>query len=85
MGQAVDAMECGMHHGDSLPDGATDAQVVEVRDLLALDYAKSFQVPFFIMKLVLSKHVTMKSETPLGAKDGWLLLLWIANKRFLDS
>lgn len=42
--QAIDTLECTRFHGDSLPEGISEENVVEVRELLAHDYAQSFQV-----------------------------------------
>lgn len=42
--QAIDTLECSRFHGDSLPEGISEENVVEVRELLAHDYAQSFQV-----------------------------------------
>lgn len=42
--QAIDTLECERFHGDTLPEGISEEDVVEVRDLLARDYALSFQV-----------------------------------------
>lgn len=40
---AVDTFECGRFHGDALPEGVSDEDVMAVRSLLAQDYAASFQ------------------------------------------
>ena len=42
--QAIDTLECTRFHGDSLPEGISEENVVEVSVLLAHDYAQSFQV-----------------------------------------
>jgi hypothetical protein len=40
----VDTFECARFHGDALPEGISEENVMAVRSLLAQDYAASFQV-----------------------------------------
>lgn len=75
--QAIDTLECTRFHGDSLPEGISEENVVEVRELLAHDYAQSFQV----FKHNLTPHnfrCSTSANLSLGCKR--MFHFWCATK-----
>lgn len=59
----MDTFECGRFHGDALPEGVLEEDVMAVRTLLAQDYAASFAVKSFafpLLKIPGYKHLQQR-------------------------
>ena len=62
----MDTFECSRFHGDALPEGVSEENVMAVRSLLAQDYAASFQVNRFVFSRFRVTNILCTFKIELG-------------------